>query len=377
MVQILKEDSYFCSSEICVHNIYHNICINDKYLNVRFLFTDVFQTGIWSKLNDINDQGLKDLANGLPGIALQSRGKGTVHNYTSAFIKWRNWAALYPEVSSFPADPMYIALYLTHLANNAKTHAPITMAFYALSWAHKTAGLQDPTEHSLPKMVRDSSVRELGKGKNKKLPLLPTDIMSLVVKFGKSTSSLFEFRSLCMCILGYAGFFRYDELSKIRRCDIEFYENYMRIFVEKSKTDVCKVGKWVYISKTYSLTCPVTVLKQYLNRAFIPDNSVKFVFRAMSYFRSVGCHRLRSGDNSLSYTTVREFMLSAFEQIGLDKTKFGTHSLRAGGATAAANNEVPDRLFKKHGRWLSEKAKDGYVVEDLKQILSVSANLGL
>ena len=182
---------------------------------------------------------------------------------------------------------MYISLYLSHLANQAKTHAPVTMAYYALSWAHKTAGLQDPTEYALPRMVRDSSVRELGKGKNKKLPLLSSDILALNDKFGKLTSSLFEFRSLCMCVLGYAGFFRYDELSRIRRNDIEFHDTYMRIFVEKSKTDVCKTGKWVYIARTYSLCCPVMILKLYLERSCIPENSTKFIFRAMLYFRSV------------------------------------------------------------------------------------------
>ena len=32
----------------------------------------------------------------------------------------------------------------------------------------------------------------------------------------------------------------------------------------------------------------------------------------------------------------------------------------------AAINEVPDRLFKRHGRWQSETAKDGYVENFLK-----------
>ena len=40
---------------------------------------------------------------------------------------------------------------------------------------------------------------------------------------------------------------------------------------------------------------------------------------------------------------------------------YGLHSLRAGGASAAANAGVPDRMFKRHGRWRSENAKDGYI----------------
>ena len=31
------------------------------------------------------------------------------------------------------------------------------------------------------------------------------------------------------------------------------------------------------------------------------------------------------------------------------------------GSTVAANTGVPNRLFKRHGRWRSENAEDGYV----------------
>ncbi|XP_046567698.1 uncharacterized protein LOC124276085 [Haliotis rubra] len=52
-------------------------------------------------------------------------------------------------------------------------------------------------------------------------------------------------------------------------------------------------------------------------------------------------------------------------------------SLRSGGATAAANNGIPDRMFKRHGRWRSEKAKDGYVKDKLENRIKVSLSLGL
>ena len=38
-------------------------------------------------------------------------------------------------------------------------------------------------------------------------------------------------------------------------------------------------------------------------------------------------------------------MLEAFKDIVSDITTIGTHSLRSGGATAAANAGIPDRLF--------------------------------
>lgn len=49
----------------------------------------------------------------------------------------------------------------------------------------------------------------------------------------------------------------------------------------------------------------------------------------------------------------------------------GTHSLRRGGAIAAANACVPDCLFKRHDCWSSESAKDGYVKDSLSSRSSV------
>ena len=62
--------------------------------------------------------------------------------------------------------------------------------------------------------------------------------------------------------------------------------------------------------------------------------------------------------------------------VGLPPEKYGVHSLRAGGATAAANAGVPDRAFKRQGRWKSENAKDGYVKDTLAYRLSVTKSLG-
>jgi hypothetical protein len=42
-------------------------------------------------------------------------------------------------------------------------------------------------------------------------------------------------------------------------------------------------------------------------------------------------------------------LLWGLEAVGLEKRKFGLHSLRSGGATAAAAAGIDDRLFKKHG----------------------------
>ena len=46
------------------------------------------------------------------------------------------------------------------------------------------------------------------------------------------------------------------------------------------------------------------------------------------------------------------------------------------GATVALNGGVNERCWKSHGRWRSESAKDGYVVDSVDKRLSVSQIFG-
>ena len=68
-------------------------------------------------------------------------------------------------------------------------------------------------------------------------------------------------------------------------------------------------------------------------------------------------------NGSLPYLRLHELLLDRLRVLGYPAEQFGIHSLRAGGATATACAVagVPDRLFKRYGRWRSETAKDGYV----------------
>jgi len=105
------------------------------------------------------------------------------------------------------------------------------------------------------------------------------------------------------------------------------------------------------------------------------SSNLKF-FRTLHFIRSEASCTVRS--SGISYTRAREIVLDAFSQLGFLAKLFGLHGLsRSGGATAAANAGVNDRLFKRHGRWRSDKAKDGYVKDNLESLLSVSKSLEL
>ena len=124
----------------------------------------------------------------------------------------------------------------------------------------------------------------------------------------------------------------------------------MELFIESSKTDQFRDGAWVTIARTGTKTCPVAMTDRYIKLANITGSPDQHLFRGI--VRTKNGVKLRS-QGGLSYSRMRGLLLEKLAQVGLDPKKYGLHSLRAGGASAAANTGVPDRLFKHHGHWRS------------------------
>ena len=193
--------------------------------------------------------------------------------------------------------------------------------------------------------------------------------------FRTKTISLSNLQTILICVLSFIGLLRFSEVIKSRPCDIIINKTFLSIFIEKSKTDVYREGSWVYLTKLDTVLCPIELVSQYFKKGNISDNCQKYIFRGIITTKSHS--KLRSCDKHISYTFVRENVMEGLKNIGAETKLFGSHSLRAGGATAAANLGVNDRLFKKHGRWKSEKVKDGYIHESIEAKLIVTKNLGL
>ena len=64
-----------------------------------------------------------------------------------------------------------------------------------------------------------------------------------------------------------------------------------------------------------------------------------------------------------------------FVELGYPKNLFGFHSLSSEGASVTADAGVSDRLFKRHGRWKTNQAKNGYIKHKLESLLSVYKSL--
>ena len=324
-------------------------------------------------MSNLEDPELRRLAAGLPAIVLRSRADGTTRKYLGAYQRWKRWADARQGVPGFPVQEIHLALYLTHLSESTGSKAAVDEALHALAWMHRVAGLPPVGESPLVQETAQGLRRLLAKPKQRKEPITP-EMLKLMVESVGLTPSLTEVRLLAVCLLAFAGFMRCDELVKLQCKDIVFSEEGMVVNVRSSKTDQFREGASLVIARSRAVTCPVDMMQRYCTMAEIDLTSDAMLFRGIVSVKDGERLRAKGG---LSYSRLRELLLAKIAQMGWDPKLYGMHSLRAGGATAAANAGVPDRLFKRHGRWKSESAKDGYVKDSLESRLTVSKSLGV
>ena len=157
---------------------------------------------------------------------------------------------------------------------------------------------------------------------------------------------------------------------------MQFKEDHMTILLEKSKRDQLREGELVYISRLGQWKCPVGITQRYIQSTSLDKNPENFLICRLA--RTKKGHNA-IGNQGLSYSRIREnFKETAgivLEDMG--ETQVCLHSLRSGGASAAADNGVSDRLIGKHGRWASTKSRDTYIKDSKKSWLTVTKKLGL
>ena len=340
------------------------------------VFAEIVATGagIWSVAAAETDPDLLRLAEQLPEVMAGSKAPSTVRMYESGFKRWKTWAACHEAVLCLPARPYHVALYLLSVAQNVTSPSSIDSAMFSIAWAHNISALEDPCKSGFVKEVASSLKRKLSGHRTKK-EVFTVDLLEKFEMLSRPKNCINRIRLLVVCLLSFACFLRFDEVSQLKLKHITFEETHVILFIEKSKTDQLREGKKVFMSKSCSDLCPVENLKNYLSVAKVTDPD-EYIFRAICTNKE-GVFQLRKLNNPISYTRMRELFVEGLKAVGEDPTKFGLHSLRAGGATVAACTGTSDRLLKRHGRWKTDNAKDGYIKEDINELLSVTKNMGL
>jgi len=301
---------------------------------------------------------LKKSADNLPNLLDAAYAESSIDKYKSAWFKWKAWSDRFPEVSAIPAEPFFIALYFNDLVAEKSKVGAINNAINGIRWMHIRQGYESPTYHPFLQMAAEGARRLCSSNStsNQKEPITPEIIGKLIDKIGVS-HNLMNLRLVVLTLIGFSGFLRISEILQMKVEDVRIFEDHIKINIPKSKCDQLRFGHIVHIAKFSKLsTQPNAFVFCRLNKTKKGHNA--------------------NGAHNISYSRAREIFLEGLSSF-VDVKSYGLHSMRSGGASAAANNSVCERLIGKHGRWKSTSSRDRYIKDSKSKRLSVSTSLGL
>jgi integrase len=287
---------------------------------------------------------LHSLANKLCVHLVNSRSDNTNKVYLSAFKRWEKFIKS-QGFPALPGNPVHVALYISHLLDSGASYNVVNVAVYYIKWAHDLNGFADPTCNAFVKNLQDTA-RCCFRPRIQRKDPVTSDILIRLCKMFESN----VVHDLCMTLLSYAGFLRYDEISSLVCSDVRLFDKHISLNIRKSKTDQYRKGHEVLIACGETIACPVRMLKKYLDIAHIDLSSDQFLFKAV--YRSKDKCGLIYKNKKISYNAAKTSIISKLKLVEKD-LNFGLHSMRAGGATSAANSATlsNDRCWKRHGRW--------------------------
>lgn len=293
----------------------------------------------------------------------QAAAQNTRRAYRSALERFRVWCEERGEVC-LPAAPETVAAYLADLADSGRRASTIALTAAAIAKAHVTAGYMSPSASPVVRAALSGIRRTIGVARQRKTPVLTDDLRAMLNALPANLRGL---RDRALLLVGFAGGFRRSELAALRREDLEFTADGVRVYLRRSKTDQDGAGRYVGIRFGQNPdTCPVRTLWEWLRRAGIDSGPV---------FRAVDRHGHVS--DGMTPQTVAIAVKRAAEAAGLDASRYSGHSLRAGCVTQGYLNGAPVEAIMRQTGHRNTDTVNGYIrIADLFRD-NVSARLGL
>ena len=110
----------------------------------------------------------------------------------------------------------------------------------------------------------------------KKEPFTVSQLEQLVASKADSIASLYNIRSVVICLLAFAAFLRFDEFAKLVRSDVKIENDMLKLFIQSSKTDQYRDAAWIVVASSRKATCLVAMMNRYLDRAGLSCDSPLF-----------------------------------------------------------------------------------------------------
>ena len=111
-------------------------------------------------------------------------------------------------------------------------------------WGHAMAGIEAcPVSHRHPlvKFALEDAKRRLARPVQPKQPLSVSTVHAIATHFASSVS-LSDLRFLFILLVGFAGFFRIDDVKAIALHDVSIHSDHMSVYVPQRKNDQYREG---------------------------------------------------------------------------------------------------------------------------------------
>lgn len=186
----------------------------------------------------------------------------------------------------------------------------------------------------------------------------PIHLLQSLVTLGSSKLDWLQFILVTALIaLGLRSMARGGELAGLLRKDIKFTNNGMRVSFERTKTR--KFGRILFIECSGSCTCPVALMKRFLE---LRDIHPKFASKKELF-----------GD--ISTSTISAWLKLVAKEFEVEGS-YTSHSLRIGGASQATLAGMSREMIMLLGDWTSD-AVDRYLRSGVEMGRNVSKHMGL
>ena len=308
-----------------------------------------------------------------------SKATSTVKAYTSDAKVFQDWCARYG-FRSLPATPEAVAGFLVAEAEAGRSTSTIGRRCAAIRYAHKLAGLPDPTDDAGVRAASEGIRRKLWGRRVDQKAAATADILAALLM--RTPDTMTGKRDRALLALGFAGAFRRSELVALDVADLRDDPEGLRVMVRRSKVDQEGQGFEKAIP-TGRFIKPVALVREWLEASGISEGPL---FRPVSRSGRVrgaqvaqpsdasakggqvshplgesakgapmahpldasaegegtslpngdGAKGAQVGHPRLTTQAVADIIKRYCTAAGLDASTFGAHSLRAGYITSAA-----------------------------------------
>jgi site-specific recombinase XerD len=224
---------------------------------------------------------------------------------------------------SLPASTDTVALFIATRLQSGRKVSTVTRNVAAIAYQHRERGMESPSTERIREILRGA--RRLKGEPARQAKPLSIEHLREMAEFAVREDTAFAYRNRAIIVVGFASGLRTASLAQLQLGDVEFTEKGAVLHVRRSKGD--QEGRGLLIGLPPGekpATCPVNALKGWIERRgrFPGPLFIRF---------DPGFGKERALEPERIGQIVQELAVA----VGLRKTEYSGHSLRAGFVTAA------------------------------------------